>query len=104
MDGTLEFSLLASTNSSSSNSIDSTYLFNVDPNDPHVLYPPFYIAPPGFVPRSPNSSISTDEEPCRVNGMEPNYRGHFQSLPLEILHRLSLSRMTRSADLCLLEL
>lgn len=95
----LSLSLLASSDSVSSNSIDSTCLFNVDPNDPHVLYPPFYIPPPGFVPRSPNSSISADDEPCRVNGMPPNYRGHFQSLSLEMLHRLTLSRMTRRREL-----
>ncbi len=69
--------MLVSTSTTGSTSIDSDDLHNVDPNDPNVLYPPYYIPPPGFVPRSPNSTASEDDddEEYRVNGMPPNFRG-----------------------------
>ncbi|CAF1361283.1 unnamed protein product [Adineta ricciae] len=40
------------------------------------LYSPFYVLPPGFVPRSPHSSEDEvdDHEYYRVNGMPPNFR------------------------------
>ena len=70
----LSWSLLVSTSTCSTNSDHSNDLHNVDPN---VLYPPFYIPPPGYIPRSADSDISVDDEPFCVNGMPPNYRGKF---------------------------
>ncbi|CAF1108469.1 unnamed protein product [Adineta ricciae] len=73
-------SSLSSSSSASASSIHMDNLCNIDPNDPNVLYPPFYIPPPGFVPRSPNSTEDEDDddEPYRVNGMPPGFRGYFQ--------------------------
>ncbi|CAF1354012.1 unnamed protein product, partial [Adineta ricciae] len=69
-------SSLSSSSSASASSIHMDNLCNIDPNDPNVLYPPFYIPPPGFVPRSPNSTEDEDDddEPYRVNGMPPGFR------------------------------
>ncbi|CAF1632662.1 unnamed protein product [Adineta ricciae] len=113
-------SSLSSSSSASASSIHMDNLCNIDPN---VLYPPFYIPPPGFIPRSPNSTEPSkflaagiareisdqfltassskfagngrktnltdrviitwkdeddDDEPYRVNGMPPGFRGYFQ--------------------------
>jgi hypothetical protein len=75
-----------STSTSGSNSIDSDDLHNVDPNDPNVLYPPYYLPPPGFIPRSPKSTISEDDDDTEgcINDMPLNFRGksfiyHFYS-------------------------
>ena len=69
-------SFLVSSSSSILNSTDIKDYCNVDPNDPNVLYPPYYIPPPGFVPRSPSSSVSSevDYESVTVNGMPSNFR------------------------------
>ncbi|CAF1078520.1 unnamed protein product [Rotaria sordida] len=69
-------SSLLSTSTSGSTSMDSDDLHNIDPNDPNVLYPPYYIPPPGFIPCSPNSTISEDDDHTEVyiNGMPPNFR------------------------------
>ncbi|CAF4306951.1 unnamed protein product, partial [Rotaria magnacalcarata] len=53
-------SSLLSSSLSSSSSIDSGDLHNIDPNDPNVLHPPYYLPPPGFIPRTPNSTTSED--------------------------------------------
>ncbi|UJR29232.1 hypothetical protein I4U23_010446 [Adineta vaga] len=66
----------SSSSSTSESSIYMNNLSNVDPNDPNVLYPSFYIPPPDFVPRSPHSTEDedSDTEPYCVNGMPPNFR------------------------------
>jgi hypothetical protein len=84
-------SFLVSSSSDSLYSIDSQNLCNIDPNDPNVVYPPFYIAPPELVPGSPNSIISTNyDESFYVNGMPSNFRGYFQLFLICILNLLWL--------------
>jgi len=68
------FSLSAST---SDTSIDSNDLDNVDPSDPNVLYPAYYVASPDFIPRSPNSISSEEDDDCTtrcINGMPTDFR------------------------------
>jgi len=62
---------------SGSMSTESNNLHKVDPDDPNVLYPPYYIPPPGFIPRSPSSIISDEDDVAeyRINGMPPGFRG-----------------------------
>ncbi|CAF4526751.1 unnamed protein product [Rotaria sp. Silwood1] len=77
-------SSLLSTSLSSSTSIDSEDLHNIDPNDPNVMYPPYYLPPPGFIPRSPNSITSEDDDDdteVRINGMPPNRRVRLMIFP-----------------------
>ncbi|CAF4538720.1 unnamed protein product [Rotaria socialis] len=55
-------SLLSSNLTSSTSSIDSDDLHNIDPKDPNVLYPPYYLPPPGFIPSTPNSTMSENDD------------------------------------------
>ncbi|CAF2121604.1 unnamed protein product [Rotaria magnacalcarata] len=67
-------SSLLSSSLSSSSSIDSGDLHNIDPN---VLHPPYYLPPPGFIPRTPNSTTSEDNDDSTIvciNGMPLNFR------------------------------
>ncbi|CAF2029984.1 unnamed protein product [Rotaria magnacalcarata] len=70
-------SSLSSSSLSSSGSTDSGDLHNIDPNDPNVLHPPYYLPPPGFIPRTPNSTTSEDNDDSTIvciNGMPLNFR------------------------------
>ncbi|CAF4491146.1 unnamed protein product, partial [Rotaria magnacalcarata] len=59
-------SSLLSSSLSSSSSIDLGDLHNIDPNDPNVLHPPYYLPPPGFIPRTPNSTTSEDNDDSTI--------------------------------------
>ncbi|CAF4054897.1 unnamed protein product, partial [Rotaria sp. Silwood2] len=70
-------SSLSSTSLSSSTSIEADDLHNIDPNDPNVMYRPYYLPPPGFILRSPNSTTSDDDDDgteVRINGMPSYFR------------------------------
>ncbi len=66
--------LQVSSSTSTSLSVASNDLNNIDPRDPHILYPSYYIAPPGFVIESSDSTSSEDEE-MRINDLPLNFKG-----------------------------
>jgi hypothetical protein len=48
-------------------------LHNVDPRDPNVLYPPYYILPENYIFETDTASEDDDDE-VYVNNMPLNYR------------------------------
>jgi len=49
-------------------------LHNVDPRDPNVLYPPYYILPENYIFETDTASEDDDDDEVHVNNMPLNYR------------------------------
>ena len=53
-------------------------LHNVDPRDPNVSYPPYYIPPEDFIFKTDSAledDDADDDVEVRINNMPFNYRG-----------------------------